>query len=154
MTTANTITLKITNNNDPDFKYLVTLLDGYLLVLNGEEQSNYTPHNKLDYLDTAVVVYQDNQPAGCGCFKKFDNDTVEIKRMFVKDDSRGKGIASSILNELELWAKETGFKYTVLETLKHNSEAVNLYTKQGYSVIDNYGPYITLTNSVCMQKVL
>lgn len=154
MTTANDITLKRTSNTDPDFKYLVTLLDEYLLVLNGEEQSNYAPHNKLDYLDTVIVAYYNDQPVGCGCFKKFDNDTVEIKRMFIKDDQRGKGIASRILNELELWAKETGFKFTVLETLKTNSEAVNLYKKRGYSVINNYGPYITLTNSVCMQKSL
>jgi len=154
MNTENSLSIKRTDNNDPDFKYLVTLLDEYLLVLNGEAQAHYTPHNKLDYLNTAVVVYHDNQPIGCGCFKKYDDDTVEIKRMFVKDNNRGKGIASRILNELELWGKEIGLSYTVLETLKTNTGAVNLYKKQGYYVIDNYGPYITLTNSVCMQKSL
>jgi ribosomal protein S18 acetylase RimI-like enzyme len=74
--------------------------------------------------------------------------------MFVSPAARGNGIASKILNELEVWATEKGFKYTVLETLKTNTEAVNLYNKQHYKVIDNYGPYITLTNSVCMRKEL
>jgi putative acetyltransferase len=146
------ITLKRTNNTDADFKSLVSLLDNFLQELNGKAQADYVQHNKLDYLDTAVVVYLNNTPIGCGCFKQYNADAVEIKRMFVHSMARGKGVASAILNELELWAKEKEFKYTVLETLKTNIEAVNLYQKQSYHVIANYGPYIKLTNSVCMQK--
>ena len=148
------IVLKRTNNSDPDFKSLVVILDKFLLELNGDASDDYTPHNKLDYLDTAIVAYADDIPAGCGCFKKYNDTTVEVKRMFVKDTARGKGIASSILNELEIWAKEKGYLYTVLETLKSNTEAVNLYKKYGYALIDNYGPYVNLPGSVCMRKVL
>jgi putative acetyltransferase len=148
------ITLKRTNNTDTDFKSLVSLLDNFLQELNGEAQADYVQHNKLDYLDTAVVVYLNNTPVGCGCFKQYSTDAVEIKRMFVHPSARGKGVASAILNELELWATEKGFKYTVLETLKTNTEAVNLYYKQNYQAIDNYGPYIKLINSFCMQKEL
>ncbi|SDS85371.1 Acetyltransferase (GNAT) family protein [Mucilaginibacter mallensis] len=148
------IRLKRTNNTDPDFNSLVSLLDKFLQELNGEAQADYTPHNKLDYLDTAVVIYLNDKPVGCGCFKQYNDDSVEIKRMFVSPTARGNGIASGILKELELWAAEKGFKYTVLETLKTNTEAVNLYNKQNYKVIDNYGPYITLTNSVCLRKEL
>ena len=147
-------TLKRTNNNDADFKSLVSLLDAFLQELNGEAQADYVQHNKLDYLDTVVVAYLNNNPVGCGCFKQFDVDTIEIKRMFVHLSTRGKGVASVILNELELWAAEKGFNYAVLETLKTNIEAVNLYKKQGYNIIDNYGPYIKLTDSICMQKKL
>ncbi len=148
------IRLKRTNNTDTDFKSLVSLLDKFLQELNGEAQGDYAPHNKLDYLDTAVVVYLDDEPVGCGCFKQYSDDSVEIKRMFVSPAARGNGVASKILNELEVWATERSFKYAVLETLKTNTEAVNLYNKQSYKVIDNYGPYITLTNSVCMRKEL
>ncbi len=148
------IRLKRTNNTDTDFLSLVSLLDKFLQELNGEAQGDYAPHNKLDYLDTAVVIYIDDKPVGCGCFKQYSDDSVEIKRMFVSAAARGNGIASKILNELEVWATERGFKYAVLETLKTNTEAVNLYNKQNYKVIDNYGPYITLTNSVCLRKEL
>jgi len=148
------IRLKRTNNTDTDFKSLVSSLDKFLQELNGEAQGDYVPHNKLDYLDTAVVVYLDDEPVGCGCFKQYSDDSVEIKRMFVSQAARGNGIASKILNELEVWATERSFKYAVLETLKTNTEAVNLYNKQSYKVIDNYRPYITLTNSVCMRKEL
>lgn len=154
MNLSTDIRLKRTNNTDTHFLLLVSLLDKFLQELNGEAQGDYAPHNKLDYLDTAVLVYLDDEPVGCGCFKQYSNNSVEIKRMFVSPAARGKGIASKILNELELWATEKGFKYTVLETLKTNTEAVNLYNKQNYKVIDNYGPYITLTNSVCMRKEL
>jgi putative acetyltransferase len=148
------ITLKRTNNTDTNFKSLVSLLDSFLQELNGEAQADYVQHNKLDYLDTAVVVYLNSTPVGCACFKQYSTDAVEIKRMFVHPSARGKGVASAILNELEIWAKEKGFNYTVLETLKTNIEAVNLYKKQGYDIIDNYGPYIKLINSFCMQKEL
>jgi len=148
------IRLKRTNNTDTDFLSLVSLLDKFLQGLNGEAQGDYASHNKLDYLDTAIVVYLNDEPVGCGCFKQYNDNSVEVKRMFVSPIARGKGIASKILTGLELWATERGFKYTVLETLKTNTEAVNLYKKQNYKVIDNYGPYITLTNSVCMRKEL
>ena len=154
MTLPPDIRLKRTNNTDTDFLSLVSLLDKFLQELNGEAQGDYEPHNKLNYLDTAVVVYINDEPVGCGCFKQYSDDSVEIKRMFVSPAARGNGIASKILNELEVWATERGFKYAVLETLKTNTEAVNLYNKQNYKVIDNYGPYITLTNSVCLRKEL
>lgn len=154
MTLPPDIRLKRTNNTDTDFLSLVSLLDKFLQELNGEAQGDYEPHNKLNYLDTAVVVYINDEPVGCGCFKQYSDDSVEIKRMFVSAAARGNGIASKILNELEVWATERGFKYAVLETLKTNTEAVNLYNKQNYKVIDNYGPYITLTNSVCLRKEL
>ena len=154
MNTANAITLKRTNNFDPDFKQLISQLDQYLAEQNGEAHAFYAPNNKLDYLDTAVIVYENDVPLGCGCFKKFDNDSVEIKRMYTTIASRGKGIAGSVLKELEKWAKESGFKYAVLETGVKFDDALCLYKKWGYKVIENYGPYVGVSNSVCMQKKL
>ncbi len=49
--------------------------------------------------------------------------------MFVHPDHRKKGFASAILKELEIWAKEIGYAYTILETGKNQPEAINLYQK-------------------------
>lgn len=149
------ISLKRTDNEDPDFKILVKQLDADLAERDGEIYTFYAPHNKLAYLDTALVAWLQNVPIGCGCFKAFDHNTAEIKRMFVIPAERGKGIASRILNGLELWAKGNGFTYTVLETGRYFSpEAVGLYQKSGYYIIDNYGPYVNLNSSICMKKKL
>jgi GNAT superfamily N-acetyltransferase len=151
---ADAITLKRTDNYDPDFKQLIALLDEYLAMRNGEEHSFYAPNNKLDRLDTAIIAYQNSLAVGCGCFKKIDSDTIEIKRMYVKTEIRGKGIASKILGALEAWAKELNYKYSILETGVDFDDAVNLYKKAGYDVIDNYGPYVGKTKSLCLQKIL
>ena len=74
--------------------------------------------------------------------------------MFVNPDARGKCIATIILKELESWAAEQGYENAVLETGKKNPEAMALYQKQGYAVIDNYGPYINMPTSICFSKSL
>jgi GNAT superfamily N-acetyltransferase len=89
--------IRCTNENQ-DFRELVVLLDSDLSLRYGEEQNQYTPYNKIDFIDTVVVVYDDGKPVGCGCFKKYNNDTAEIKRMFVRPEMRGKGISPSILS--------------------------------------------------------
>ena len=151
---TNQIILKRTSNTETDFKKLISKLDKYLSIVNGEQDAFYAPNNVLDPLDTAVIAYYNNKPVGCGCFKRYDEDSVEIKRMYVDPDLRGRGIASTILNELEKWAKENGFKYTVLETGLKLDDANALYRKQGYEVIENYGQYAGITSSVCMKKTL
>src|ERR1700712_3192084 len=109
MTLPQTIILKRTDSNDPDFLVLVGLLDKDLLDRYGDLQSTYDRYNHLLNLDTVLVAYRDDIPVGCGCFKKFDDDAVEVKRMFVKPEARSKGTASQILAELEVWANEKGF---------------------------------------------
>lgn len=147
--------LKRTDSNNPDFKLLVTLLDQDLNKINGDIQSIYDQHNLINFIETVVITYLDGLPVGCGCFKKFDENTVEIKRMFVKEDQRCKGIASNILKELELWAKEIGYTRCVLETGKKHIEAIGLYQQRfDYTVTEKYQPYVDMDESVCMEKIL
>lgn len=142
------------NNLNRDFQELVSLLDKELTGQYGDLQNEYNKFNKIDFLDTVVIGYIDNFPAGSGCFKVYDNSTVEIKRMFVRPEMRGSGIASMILQELEKWAAEKGFTNVVLETGIKQHEAIRFYTKLGYHQIDNYRQYIGNSNSICMARKL
>lgn len=146
--------LKRTNNQDPDFRYLIPLLDKDLRSRYHDLQNTYDQHNVIVNVDTVIIAYADEQPVGCGCFKKFDDSSVEMKRMYVVPDHRRKGISSAILNELELWAKENGFQRAVLETGNLQEEAIALYEKLGYQVIPNYPPYESMDSSICMEKQL
>lgn len=147
-------TIKRTTANDKDFQLLVKKLDHELWNELKEDQATYDQYNIVIDIPTAVVIYNDNDPVACGCFKKFDEQTVEIKRMFVQKDHRGKGLSKKILAELEQWAKEKNYQFSVLETSIHFTTAKNLYTTNGYRVISNYGQYAGLPESVCMQKEL
>ena len=143
-----------TSSANPDFQSLVVLLDQDLKIRDGEEHDFYNQFNKITHLREVVVAYLDDQPVGCGAFKAYDDQTVEIKRMFVHPDFRGKGIAGSVLKELETWAAELGYTAAVLETGKKQPEAIALYLKSGYQIIPSYGQYKNVENSVCMRKAL
>ena len=96
----------------------------------------------------------DNIPVGCGAIKQYDNTSVEVKRMFVPKEFRGKGIATQLLTELEIWAKELKFSKIILETGLKQKNAVALYKKNDYANIPNYSPYENTKTSVCFQKIL
>ena len=148
------ITCKRTNANDAGFINLVKALDQELAVRDGEEHGFYHQFNSITQIKYAVVAYVNDEPVGCGAIKEFDSIAMEVKRMFVQPQHRGKGIAIAILNELELWAKELGFIKTVLETGKKQPEAIGLYCKLGYNITTNYGQYIGVENSICFEKLL
>ena len=137
-----------------NFKELVALLDADLALRDGDENAFYAQFNGIDALKNCVVFYLDKTLVACGAFKEFNEDSVEIKRMFVQPDFRGKGIASKALKVLEDWAKELNYSYAVLETGLRQPEAIALYKKNNYTVIDNYAPYEYMDNSVCFRKAL
>lgn len=147
-------TLKRTHSGDADFRMLIKELDNDLRELNGDIMDVYDGHNVIDQIDTVVIAYQGDLPAGCGCFKKYGDNTVEIKRMYVRPNARGKGISKMILNELEAWAKSLGFAYVVLETGSKQQQALGLYNRAGYVNIPAYPPYIDLPDSICFKKSL
>jgi putative acetyltransferase len=143
-----------TNSDNADFRGLVALLDADLAIRDGDEHSFYAQFNKVDAIRHVVVAYDGETAVGCGAFKEYERGTAEIKRMFVRENVRGRGIAKLILDELEAWAKESGYAECVLETGWKQPEAIALYRKGGYEIIPNYGQYAGVENSVCMRKLI
>lgn len=148
------ITIKRTNSDNTDFQNLVCELDKDLAIRDGEDHSFYAQFNKIDAIKYVVVAYENETAVGCGAIKSFDENSMEVKRMFVPFESRGKGIASFVLKELETWAKELGKEKCVLETGYKQPEAIKLYEKNGYAKIPNYGQYIGIDSSICFGKGL
>jgi putative acetyltransferase len=146
------IKLLRTDSENADFRALVVLLDRELRLRDGDEHAFYAQFNKIDKIRHVVVAYENDEAAGCGAFKEYADKTAEIKRMFVRPEMRGRGIAGKILAELEAWAKESNFAECVLETGLKQPEAIRLYQKSGYEIIANYGQYAGVENSVCLKK--
>lgn len=146
------LTIIRTNSSNQDFIRLVKELDAYLAEKDGREHAFYDLYNKLDKIKYVVVAYENDQAVGCGAIKEYDKNTMEVKRMFTLPECRGKGVATKILNELEKWATELGYKKCILETGKRQPEAIALYKKSGYKTILNYGQYAGMDNSVCFEK--
>jgi len=108
--------IKRTDCNNADFQNLVVELDKDLAFKNGVKNDFFTEFNKTDQIRNAIVAYDNDIAVGCGAIKEYENGIMEIKRMFVSIDKRGNGIAGKILHELQLWAKELGYKKCILET--------------------------------------
>jgi len=146
--------IKRTDSDNPDFIKLVKYLDADLAEKDGSDHAFYSQYNKIDKIKYAVVLYKNDIAIGCGAMKEFAENTMEVKRMYTVTESRGKGIATNILRELENWAAELSYKKCVLETGKRQPEAIALYKKNGYEIISNYGQYVGIENSVCFEKAL
>ncbi len=148
------IHLKRTSNKDKDFKNLIVELDNDLQGRYSNITYQFNAFTDVSQINTVVVAYIQDIAVGCGCFKELDENTVEIKRMFVNPYFRGFGVASSIIEELLVWAKQLYYNTAVLETGKRQPESIKLYSKHGFAITENFGPYVGMEESVCMQKPL
>lgn len=148
------ISILRTDATDPRFHALVHLLDEYLAEQDGDEHSFYDQYNQLDQIKYVVLAMENDIAVGCGAIKKFSEDAMEVKRMYVLPRERGRKIASRILVELETWTFDLGFRRCVLETGKRQPDAIRLYQTCGYTNIDNYGQYVGMENSICFEKKL
>jgi putative acetyltransferase len=143
-----------TNSSNQDFIKLVAELDKELAIRDGDEHAFYAQFNKIAMLQHTIVAYENDIAVGSGAIKPFDENAMEVKRMFVVEECRGKGIAVTILAALEKWTVELGYSKCVLETGKKQPEAIALYQKSGYTIIPSYGQYKNVANSICFEKQL
>ena len=141
-----------TDSKNKDFQTLVKLLDAELAVRDGDDHAFYNQFNGLDHIKHALLLFENNKAIGCGALKKYSKEDVEVKRMYVHPDYRGRGLASQILKELENWASELGFKKCILETGYNQPEAIKSYKKNNYEIIENYGQYAGVPTSICFEK--
>ncbi len=143
-----------TDSDHSDFLILVKSLDIYLAKMDGDDHTFYAQYNKVDKIKYVVMAFQNDQAIGCGAIKEFDVENMEVKRMYTSPEFRGRGIASAILSELEKWTLELGFQKCILETGIKQVEAIELYNKNGYQLMANYGQYEGVENSLCFEKEL
>ncbi len=96
-------------------------------------ESKYGPPEGRLYLARA-----DGQSAGCIALRKLDQDTCELKRLYVRPAFRGQGIASALVRRLLVDARAIGYRRMRLDTLPFLREAIALYRKLGFTDIPCY----------------
>ncbi|WP_288177516.1 GNAT family N-acetyltransferase [Blautia hydrogenotrophica] len=101
-----------------------------------------------------MVAYDNDIPVGCVSLKKYDNKSAEVKRVFIKQEYRSKGISRKLIGLLENIVREKGYNCLILESGAPLVAATALYGKIGYKVIPNYGQYKDMPESICMKKIL
>jgi GNAT superfamily N-acetyltransferase len=85
-----------------------------------------------------VVVYLDGRPVGCGGVKRLDGASAELKRIYLSDAARGRGVGARLLHELEHSARALGYERLRLDTGDRQPEALGLFRSAGYEQIADY----------------
>jgi putative acetyltransferase len=120
----------------------------------GNPPSPFSPSEATVARTVFLVARLGGQAVGCGAIRRIDDDTAEVKRMYVVATGRRKGVARRILAELERRAIAFGYRAIRLETGTLQSEARHLYESCGYKRIAAFGLYVGNPISVCYEKVL
>jgi GNAT superfamily N-acetyltransferase len=101
-----------------------------------------------------VARNREGTAVACGALRQLDAASAEIKRMFVLPDYRGSGAATAVLRSLEAEAARLGLSELKLETGTAQPDAIRFYEREGYRLIDNFGPYAGEPLSVCYARPL
>ena len=101
-----------------------------------------------------VVAYEADTPVGCGAVRLIDPAVAEIKRMYVRPDVRGRGIARRMLVVLEDQARSLGVTKLLLETGARQPEAIALYSRTGYVPSGPFGDYPPSAMNLFFEKRL
>lgn len=98
------------------------------------------------------VTRQDGIPAGCGGVQFYGTEYGELKRMFVRQQFRGLGLAKLMLEHLETYSREHNIPLLRLETGIHQKEAIGLYERMGYQSRPPFGEYVDDPLSKFLEK--
>ncbi len=145
-----------TTGEDPDFDRFHSITEAYYNKLAGgaENRKAFTPNNTGKNVRDALVVYDGKTPIACSALRHYNEQDIEIKRVWVEPEYRRNGLGMEMLKRLEKRAREKGYKRLILQTRKEMASAMWLYTKLGFTRIENYPPYDKLPDAACLGKEL
>jgi GNAT superfamily N-acetyltransferase len=101
-----------------------------------------------------LVAYVAGEPLACAGYRRLDEHTAELKRMFVRPAGRGRGLARHLLRALEEHAADAGYEAMWLETGVPQHEAIGLYSSAGYERIAPFGQFAWAPDQRCFGKSL
>ncbi len=102
---------------------------------------------------TGVAYAGADLPVGHVALRRLGAD-LELKRMFVAESHRGRGVARALLAAAEDAARALGASRIILHTGDRQPDAVRLYEREGYTAVPVFPPYERLAGSLCFEKPL
>lgn len=141
--------------DQPDVIALIADLDAYQDTLYPAEARYALDLSSLcqPHVVFAVARHVDGQAIGCGAAVLYAG-YGELKRMYVKPEARGVGVADRIIDRLEAEAQARGCPELKLETGPYQPQALAFYARHGYARCGAFGDYPEHPLSVFMSKRL
>lgn len=148
-----TIIIQAERPDTPEAIQLIDELEAYLSPMYPQESRHGYSVEKLIKQGVLFFVTRNNGiPAGCGGIQVFGTEYAEVKRMYVRPQFRGFGLAKLMLNHLAEQAHQQGVSVLRLETGIHQHEAVGLYERYGFQRRSPFGEYVDDPLSIYYEK--
>lgn len=106
-----------------------------------ESRHGYSVERLLVEAVAFFLIREDGVPAGCGGVKLVETEYAEVKRMYVRPQFRGLGLARLMLDHLTNYAQRHAVRVLRLETGIHQRDAIRLYEGMGFQQIPPFGEY-------------
>ncbi len=143
------IAIRAESPDQPEVRALLDELDTYLTGLYEPDHNHILDVQALMAQHVYfVVARQGPEAVGCGAVRVMppeiatDNKPYgEIKRMYVRPQLRGQGIARALLEKLEARLLGRGIHLATLETGNRQPEALRLYERSGFTPRAPFGGY-------------
>ena len=104
-----------------------------------EDEVNSLPGKYAPPDGRLYILKYNDKFSGCIALRKIEDDICEMKRLYLKEDIRGKGIGKELVEKIIKDAKDIGYKKMRLDTIKEKMpNAVALYEKYGFVEIMPY----------------
>jgi GNAT superfamily N-acetyltransferase len=141
--------------DDPVSAALIEALQQVFEVrYGGRDATPVAPAEFAPPLGLFLVGRLAGEPVACGGWRLVEPGLAEIKRMYVVDAQRGRGLSRVLLAAIEDTARGAGVTRLRLETGYAQPEAIGLYETSGYVRIEKFGVYRDEPGSTCFGKEL
>lgn len=117
--------------NEPAFQTYLDLQD-YAAELADLTKKYGLPHGRL------YIAWCDDRPVGCIGLRRLDNETCELKRLYVRPAYRGQGIAGQMMQRILSDARAIGYTAMQLDTEPFLRSALKMYRGLGFYDIPRY----------------
>ena len=124
-------------------------VDRYFNAAAFEAELAGLPGNYKSPEGALLVAYSDGRPAGCVAVRPLGDNVCEMKRMFVLDEYRGHGIGRALAETIISAARSAGHKLMRLDTGRDQTEAISLYTRQGFKRIEHIMRSVRTSHAFC-----
>lgn len=133
-----------TTPHDPRALALFSRHDDFMIDFLGPDQKFYTRYTGAEAIEAVWLALEDDRPMGCIAFRKKDDTTGEVKRLFVQESFRGKGVSRPLLAALRAHAEAQGCRKLFLDTRITLEPAASLYQRMGFRITYRQGLYVQM----------
>ena len=138
-----------------DVRVLIAELNDVLLALTPPEFCFHMTVEDMAGADTTVwIARRDGRAIGCGALRRHDPALAEVKRMYVRPDEQGRGIAGALLDRIIARAVQEEIAFLKLETGDRHPAAWRVYERAGFQRCGAFADYPESAYSIFYEKPL